>query len=94
MGTWVVINAGWYKLVFDRTVGVCECSLWTCLLGSGRDHLFLCQRRCVNKGLHGGLPKAPASLMGSLVVGAFNPFIQIGLQLGDGVVVFLRKAIR
>jgi hypothetical protein len=32
--------------------------------------------------------------MGSLVVVAFNPFIQIGLQLGDGVVVFLRKAIR
>ena len=49
-------------------------------MGSGRDHLFLRQRGCVNKGLHGGLAEAPSALVRPLLVVVGDPFIQIFLH--------------
>src|SRR5215472_18791200 len=62
------------------------CRLWSC-----RHELLLCQWERVEKGLHRGLAKAPAALMGSLLVVFGDPHIKVGLQLIDGAIDFFAE---
>src|SRR5262249_56398754 len=57
------------------------CRLWSC-----RHEFFLCQWERVKKGLHRGLAKAPAALMGPVLVVFGDPRIKVGLQLVDRAV--------
>src|SRR5215213_3432841 len=67
----------------DRTVGVRRSVGFVRLMRSGGDHLLLCEWDGVKEGLHRGLAKAPAALMRPVLVVAPDPFIKVGLQLGD-----------
>jgi hypothetical protein len=61
---------------------------------SGGDHFLLRHRHCVEERLHRRLAEAPAPLMGPRLIVLVNPDIEIGLQLVDETITFLRNATR
>ncbi len=52
---------------------------------------FPCDGDGVKEGLHRRLAEAPSPLMSSLLVEAFDPLVEVGLQLGDGTVDLLAE---